>query len=155
MALGLSSRLAAAFLLTVAGVYLVNVPGDEWCFYNPDSINGPFVTARHWSLAGVGIMYTTTSELQEPGWQCTTVARAVHAEKTTFKGPARCRSLIPISVHHYWNVVTIQPGSAMELDTNCSSCAYSDVPVGGPWPQIACSQLPPRSRPGLLGHLLF
>ncbi|CAE7461339.1 unnamed protein product [Symbiodinium pilosum] len=141
MAPRLSSLLAGCALLTMSGFYF-SIQGDQWCFHNPDSINGPFVTARHWSLGGHGLAYITSSDLQEPGWQCSTLA--VGTEALIFKGPATCRSLIPISVHNYWNTVTIQASSITESGSNCSSCLYSDVPVGGPWPQIPCSELPPH-----------
>eukprot|EP00439_Symbiodinium_sp_Y106_P086519 s162_g33.t2 len=112
--------LAAGALLTITGNFRLD--GEQWCFSNPESINGPFITAKHWSLGSYGIAYITASVLREPGFQCTTIARAHLAENITFTGPATCRTLIPISVHHYWNTVTIKQTEG----TNCSSCMYSD-----------------------------
>ena len=141
--------LAAGALLTITGNFRLD--GEQWCFSNPESINGPFITAKHWSLGSYGIAYITASVLREPGFQCTTIARAHLSENITFTGPATCRTLIPIPVHHYWNTVTIKQTDG----TNCSSCMYSDVPVGGPWPQIPCAKLPPHTGEGVPGFLGF
>ena len=164
VAMGLGWGLSSLMALLAAGALLATCSSslfkaDQWCFYNPDSINGPFITAWHWSLGGQGIAYITTSEIREPGWQCSTIALAVQ-DSFTFQGPATCRSLIPITVHHYWNNVTIRADQAQaqaDLGTNCSSspssCVYSDVPIGGPWPQTSCAKLPPHIHgSGLLGR---